>query len=114
MAVPESDIERAALWAAVEDYAGLEEILKDVCGKFPGYSREEAIGLASRALTRLIRGGEVEVFWSKWASTEQPRRVASADEALALLSDAASWTTFDNFVCVSATELGRRRALSSN
>jgi hypothetical protein len=104
----EKDYEKAILWAAVEGYPALWELVGELQGL--GLVAEQAQEQAHQLTVRLLREGALSLGVRR-ADSEDARPVSSA-HADTLLDDPVNWRIpawTEEILCVEATDEGQRR-----
>lgn len=104
-----SPVERKVLWAAIEDYAGLWEIVWELTSSCPEVSESDRQSVAQRAVRDLLVRNCIELYErSEIGGKEQLVSRARWDE---LLSNEANWhepSARSTEVLIGATSAGER------
>jgi hypothetical protein len=101
--------QRVILWAAIEDYAGLWELVWELNTAFPDADESEKLATCQQVTRELISDGHVELF--RCEEPDGNLTKLPTDEALTLLSALSSWKTPDDDATslrVSATTSGEK------
>lgn len=104
----ETDYERAILWAAIEGYPALWELVGELQGL--GLAADEAQAQARQLTVRLVKEGALS-FGVRRADSEDARPVSTA-HVDTLLTDPVNWRIpawTEEVLCVEATDEGQRR-----
>lgn len=102
-----SSVERKILWAAIEDYAGLWELLWELATSCPEIAEPDRKPVAERVVRELLEHGCIELYERSGIGGRE-RRVPKA-RWNELLSNVANWrepSAESTEVLVGATEEG--------
>jgi hypothetical protein len=91
--IDEKKAQRVILWAAIEDYAGLWELVWELNTAFPDADESEKLSTCQRITGELISSGYVELFRCEEPDGDTTKLPTS--EALALILKRDSWKTPD-------------------
>lgn len=107
-----SEVRKQILWAAIEDYCGLYEVLWELNTTHPHVPEVDRRRAAKECISAMLRRGWLNLCWMRWGTGESRANLIPPSEHAEILSSGHSWEPAPGrgkpYVVIDATPAGKR------